>query len=248
MKFNCEQCGTRYTIADERVRRKVLKIRCKVCESVITVRGDEPAANERSGGANAPEDPLAPVAEVEWYAAPEDEQLGPFPFEQIRHMVTRGEITPDTLVWNEAMPDWRPAIKVEEVATLLLNLNAREQEPTRPLRYEDRIDSSSLVKAAMTYAPEIAPEPSLPPPALAPIGPIGPVAERPAQAALFPRPIHDDRPTLAQPTLAQPTIGGFAMDADGLPAEQPAAAGESGGRFWLWLFVGLLALGAFGIG
>lgn len=38
MKFQCDRCKTRYSIADERVRGKILKIRCKNCEAVITVR------------------------------------------------------------------------------------------------------------------------------------------------------------------------------------------------------------------
>jgi predicted Zn finger-like uncharacterized protein len=38
MKFFCDRCKTRYSIADERVRGKILKIRCKNCANVITVR------------------------------------------------------------------------------------------------------------------------------------------------------------------------------------------------------------------
>ena len=38
MKFHCDRCKTRYSIADERVRGKILKIRCKNCSAVITVR------------------------------------------------------------------------------------------------------------------------------------------------------------------------------------------------------------------
>jgi predicted Zn finger-like uncharacterized protein len=38
MKFNCPQCNKPYLIADERVRGKILKIRCKSCSTVITVR------------------------------------------------------------------------------------------------------------------------------------------------------------------------------------------------------------------
>ena len=40
MKFVCDKCSTRYSIADERVRGRVLKIRCKSCDHVITVRED----------------------------------------------------------------------------------------------------------------------------------------------------------------------------------------------------------------
>lgn len=37
MKFSCEQCQTKYNLPDERVRGKVLKIRCKKCGCQITV-------------------------------------------------------------------------------------------------------------------------------------------------------------------------------------------------------------------
>jgi predicted Zn finger-like uncharacterized protein len=41
MKFSCEQCHAKYTIADERVAGKKLKIRCKKCGGIITVKGTD---------------------------------------------------------------------------------------------------------------------------------------------------------------------------------------------------------------
>lgn len=38
MKFYCHRCNKPYLIADERIRGKILKIRCKNCSAVITVR------------------------------------------------------------------------------------------------------------------------------------------------------------------------------------------------------------------
>jgi predicted Zn finger-like uncharacterized protein len=38
MKFHCDRCKTRYSIADDKVRGKILKIRCKNCAQVITVK------------------------------------------------------------------------------------------------------------------------------------------------------------------------------------------------------------------
>jgi len=57
MKFLCDRCNTRYSIGDERVRGKILKIRCKNCANVITVRegmaadpdGSQPSAPEYPG-------------------------------------------------------------------------------------------------------------------------------------------------------------------------------------------------------
>jgi predicted Zn finger-like uncharacterized protein len=38
MKFQCDRCKTRYSIADEKVRGKILKIRCKTCATIVTVK------------------------------------------------------------------------------------------------------------------------------------------------------------------------------------------------------------------
>jgi predicted Zn finger-like uncharacterized protein len=40
MKFVCDRCQTRYSIADEKVRMKILRIRCKTCGNVILVQGE----------------------------------------------------------------------------------------------------------------------------------------------------------------------------------------------------------------
>ncbi len=53
MKFHCDRCKTKYSISDDRVRGKILKIRCKNCSAVITVReaGAEAAKGaDKSGG------------------------------------------------------------------------------------------------------------------------------------------------------------------------------------------------------
>lgn len=53
MKFHCDRCKTRYSIADDRVKGKILKIRCKNCAAVITVKegdGDEAVATAAPAG------------------------------------------------------------------------------------------------------------------------------------------------------------------------------------------------------
>ena len=57
MKFVCERCHTKYSIADDKVRGKVLKVRCKSCENVITVR--ETGASIDDAGSGIPKE--APV-------------------------------------------------------------------------------------------------------------------------------------------------------------------------------------------
>ncbi|HEV7555434.1 MAG TPA: GYF domain-containing protein, partial [Kofleriaceae bacterium] len=54
MKFLCDRCKTRYSIGDDRVRGKILKIRCKNCANVITVREGMSDAEAVDAGGVAP--------------------------------------------------------------------------------------------------------------------------------------------------------------------------------------------------
>src|SRR5262247_3799773 len=49
MKIVCDNCSTKYSIADEKVRGKVFKIKCKKCSHIIVVKGQEGAAADASG-------------------------------------------------------------------------------------------------------------------------------------------------------------------------------------------------------
>src|SRR5262245_26274567 len=61
MKFLCGGCRTKYQISDEKIRGKILTIRCKKCGAKILVR--ESLAREAGGTA------VAPIAEEEKTAA-----------------------------------------------------------------------------------------------------------------------------------------------------------------------------------
>ncbi len=66
MKFVCKHCGSKYTIADDRVRKKVLKIRCKKCNNIIEVR--DPEQGRQDASQNKPET-TAPSALENKFAA-----------------------------------------------------------------------------------------------------------------------------------------------------------------------------------
>jgi predicted Zn finger-like uncharacterized protein len=70
MKFVCDRCQTKYSIADDKVRGKVLKVRCKTCQNVITVRepGARPSVNslapiKPAAAAKPPTGPMAVLGE-----------------------------------------------------------------------------------------------------------------------------------------------------------------------------------------
>lgn len=135
MKFLCDRCKTRYSIGDERVRGKILKIRCKNCNNVITVRegmpeisADEPrrkgqptqaldaVAREPNGALNAAFASAMtkppPALEEEWYVSIEGEQAGPFSLAEAQRWVASKPFEAELHCWSEGFDDWLPVDKV----------------------------------------------------------------------------------------------------------------------------------------
>src|SRR5687767_6220001 len=127
MKIVCDNCATKYSIADEKVRGKVFKIRCKKCSHIIVVRGGEGAAaaatttqepSEKSDG-GFPTDDAATVAarstpapagassgEAVWHLVIDREQIGPLTPEEVRAKFAAREIDVESYAWREGFADW----------------------------------------------------------------------------------------------------------------------------------------------
>ena len=91
MKIECDKCGAKYSIADEKVRGKTFKIRCKKCSNVIIVRDKGMAAAE-AGAAAAAADQAAPG----WHLAINGETVGPMAEDDVRRRYAAGEIDKET--------------------------------------------------------------------------------------------------------------------------------------------------------
>ncbi len=112
MKIVCENCGAKYSIADEKVAGKVFKIRCKKCSEVIVVRGDQgddESTRVLDGSQAAP-----PVGgEAVWHIVVSGDQQGPFTPAQISDMLSAGTVDWEAYVWREGFDNWLPARDVE---------------------------------------------------------------------------------------------------------------------------------------
>jgi predicted Zn finger-like uncharacterized protein len=123
MKIVCDNCATKYSIADEKVRGKVFKIRCKKCSHIIVVKGTEGGAVETgaSSGDAAPE-----VGATSGEAAPADgwhvvingEQVGPLQPDEIRAKFHAGEIDAESYAWREGFGDWQRLASIDEFRDL----------------------------------------------------------------------------------------------------------------------------------
>lgn len=81
-----------------------------------------PAAPEPPGPPPLPAPPGPPPLPVQlppFYAGIGGQPVGPMEEAEIRARIAAGEITGDTLVWTEGMPNWAAAREVEAIAALL---------------------------------------------------------------------------------------------------------------------------------
>jgi hypothetical protein len=53
------------------------------------------------------------MAEILWYYAHGDEQLGPVSSAELKRLAEAADLSPDDLVWREGMEDWAPAQRVK---------------------------------------------------------------------------------------------------------------------------------------
>jgi predicted Zn finger-like uncharacterized protein len=135
--LTCENCSRRYSVAEEMVRGKAIKLRCKGCQQLITV----PAASGSGASAKSSAPPVARasnkkdaaakdaaalsdglsavtrIAEGEsWFAMIKGRQTGPLLSRDLAGRFKAGAIGRRTYVWREGMADWKRA---EDVAELL---------------------------------------------------------------------------------------------------------------------------------
>jgi len=104
MKITCSTCAARYSVPDERIRGRAVRVRCKRCGAPIQVEG--PAG--------------------EWHVALGGETLGPWTDAELTARVDAGEVDGETFVWREGMDEWAEA---RTVTSLAARLPGREPEP-----------------------------------------------------------------------------------------------------------------------
>jgi predicted Zn finger-like uncharacterized protein len=153
MKFSCERCQTRYSIGDDKVRGKVLKISCKTCGNIIVVREQIPTVQGEASGYAVPHmlatgggssgvssshsSPPAPAAappatrpqgKVEWYIAIKGKQHGPASHDDVVRLFRDGRISDRTYLWHDQLPSW---IRIRELPEFQ-SVVAEGQQPKRP--------------------------------------------------------------------------------------------------------------------
>ncbi len=157
MNVSCTKCGKRYVIADEKLVGKTsVKIRCKQCQSLISVAGTAGAV--APGGAAAAMAPFsitassaqpvhgekspwddeatravpAPDLSAAWYAMVNRQQVGPFDLRALADKVKSGDVTLRTYLWKPGMGDWKRASDLPEVSSVFAGVSVGAAGLARP--------------------------------------------------------------------------------------------------------------------
>lgn len=120
MKISCQACGTKYTIADDKIRGRKVRVRCKSCSTPIVVdtaqaeaeAQAEAAAAATGGSADAG---AAPDAGDPWTVNLSDTEQRTMTTEEIVTGYHSGAVTDDAFAWKEGMDDWIPVLEVPEL-------------------------------------------------------------------------------------------------------------------------------------
>lgn len=120
MKISCQSCNAKYTIADEKVLGKVVKIRCKKCGATIVINGSETSANAGSESAAAPNgavyDYTQPTGQTDaWTVNVSDGDQRTMSLGEVVAEFRNGTIHEETYCWKDGMADWQPLRELSEL-------------------------------------------------------------------------------------------------------------------------------------
>jgi predicted Zn finger-like uncharacterized protein len=115
MKITCQSCQAKYTIADDKVLGKIVKIRCKKCAATIVVNGSdstgaamygapEPAAGTDSAGQDGT-----------WTVNVADGDQRNMTDSDIVSAYHNGLIGTETYCWKDGMSDWLPLRDIDSL-------------------------------------------------------------------------------------------------------------------------------------
>jgi predicted Zn finger-like uncharacterized protein len=116
MKISCESCGAKYTVSDDKVQGKSVKVKCRKCSAVIVVSstGQVTTTPGQDAGASA----SAPAVGSYTVAVAEGDQRT-MTLAEIVEAYNAGTIDAETFVWAEGMDDWQALRDVDMVVDAL---------------------------------------------------------------------------------------------------------------------------------
>jgi len=113
MKIQCQSCQAKYTIADEKVLGKVVKIRCKKCSATIVINGNETRPPEDNADTHVFD--YAAGANDQWTVNVADGDQRTMTSQEIASEYRAGVVNDETYCWKDGMADWLPLREIDQL-------------------------------------------------------------------------------------------------------------------------------------
>jgi predicted Zn finger-like uncharacterized protein len=126
MKITCQSCQSKYTVSDDKVQGKTVKIKCRKCGSTIVVSSNGVTTSNGAGGGGA--DAQVTAAGTFLVNVAEGDQRS-MTLQEVVDAYNSSVVTADTYVWADGMADWAPIGQVEAITSAL---SSPSQEPAAP--------------------------------------------------------------------------------------------------------------------
>jgi predicted Zn finger-like uncharacterized protein len=154
MKISCQSCQSKYNVADEKVRGKVVKIRCRKCGATIVVNGAASGAGANGSGAQAPaQQHAAAEGADQWHVNVNENDQRTMSMAELVEAYNSGVVTQETFVWADGMDDWKPLSEVDAVVAAL------HAHADQAMAAEQANSYAASVVPAYEPEPEAAPPP-----------------------------------------------------------------------------------------
>jgi predicted Zn finger-like uncharacterized protein len=126
MKISCHSCAAKYTVSDDKVQGKAVKIKCRKCGATIVVDPSGAVSGDAPSTASA----VTVDAGSESYSVNvgENDQRT-MSLAEIVTAYNAGVVQAETYVWAEGMTDWQPLKDVPAIVSALHAGSAAEPEP-----------------------------------------------------------------------------------------------------------------------
>jgi predicted Zn finger-like uncharacterized protein len=135
MKIICQTCQSKYTVSDEKVQGKTVKIKCRKCGATIMVNSS--GASQQNGG----------VTEAESFsgAAAADGGAGTYTVNvadgdqrtmtlaEVIDAYNESVINAETYIWADGQSDWLPLGQIDVIVNALHQGAAAAPEPSAPV-------------------------------------------------------------------------------------------------------------------
>ena len=115
MKIQCQSCQAKYTIADEKVVGKVVKIRCKKCSATIVINGNEAQPQEDNADTNVFDYANQGASGEQWTVNVADGDQRTMTPGEIVAAFKDGSVNDETYCWKDGMADWLPLREIDQL-------------------------------------------------------------------------------------------------------------------------------------